>query len=252
MVNLKRPRAEVPDEGENMDWVRTKILKEVDANSKQELQAKFTAAETIKKLIKDNLAERTRLNNSLDAKKKEIEEEKAGMEDLDIKEALCENALHEIGIKMDKLEVAREVRLAKLGLIQGKLLTSKKKIAEDTKQIVEWNQEVLESKTRLVALEGDLEALPAAVDFNPHVLQLLGKQLDTLQQDLQCPICLNVCTLPIYTCPEQHPVCSTCRPKLEICGVCRETYGMGMASRGILINQIIFGQISKFCIISLI
>lgn len=221
-----RPLSRAEEEGgDGMEWVRKKILKNVEIEG----NAKITASRAIQNLIKQNMDERLRLNNCINKARGEIENEKAGMADLDIKEAVAENDLTEIDLKMADLESARQESLRTLGIVQASIKTKEEKIAERSHQVSTWNQQVLDSKRQLIELEEDLEALPTEIGYNQQRLQLLEKQISSLQKDLKCPICFNPCTSPIFSCPAQHPVCSTCRPKLEDCGICREPYLIGMA-----------------------
>ena len=223
---MKRTLSGAEEDGDdNMEWVRKKILK----NVQDEGNTKITASRAIQNEIKQNMATRLRLKNCIQKARIEIENEKAGMCDLDVKEAVAENDLTEIDLKMADLKSARQESLRTLGIVQASIKTKEKKIAECFQQVSTWNQEVLDSKRQLIELEEDLEALPTEMGFNQQRLQLLEKQMNSLQKDLECPICLNPCTSPIFSCPSQHPVCSSCRPKLEDCGVCREPYQMGMA-----------------------
>ena len=43
----------------------------------------------------------------------------------------------------------------------------------------------------------------------------------SLESELECPVCTEICLPPIYQCPEGHIICSTCRPQLDRCPVCR-------------------------------
>jgi len=58
--------------------------------------------------------------------------------------------------------------------------------------------------------------------------EALEKDISSMSMELECPVCLNVCTPPIFTCLAQHPVCAGCREGLELCAVCREPYNQGM------------------------
>ena len=55
----------------------------------------------------------------------EIENEKAGMADLDIKEAIAENDLTEIDLKMADLKSARQESLRTLGIVQARTKTKR-------------------------------------------------------------------------------------------------------------------------------
>ena len=58
--------------------------------------------------------------------------------------------------------------------------------------------------------------------------EALEKQISSMSVELECPVCLNECSPPIFTCLAQHPVCAECREGLELCAVCREPYNQGM------------------------
>ena len=138
-----------------MEWVRKKILKNVELEG----NAKINASRVIQNLIKQNMDERSRLNNCILKARVEIENEKADMADLDIKEALVENDLTEIDLKMADLESARQEGLKRLGIVQESIKEKQRKIAEYSQQVSKWNQEVVDSKRQLVELEEDLETL---------------------------------------------------------------------------------------------
>jgi len=61
-----------------------------------------------------------------------------------------------------------------------------------------------------------------------ELVEFLKAQISAMSLDLECPVCLNVCEPPIYSCLAQHPVCSRCRPDLKQCAVCRESYDQGL------------------------
>ena len=55
-------------------------------------------------------------------------------------------------------------------------------------------------------------------------LEKLEQEIVAKATELECPVCYSTCTPPIYSCPAQHLVCSTCRPQLTRCGECRVIY----------------------------
>ena len=44
------------------------------------------------------------------------------------------------------------------------------------------------------------------------------------EYDLECPVCLETAGGEIYSCAEQHLVCSQCRPRVVECPQCRQPY----------------------------
>jgi len=55
-------------------------------------------------------------------------------------------------------------------------------------------------------------------------LEFLTTTIDKMEKDLECPVCLEVATIPIFQCPDSHLVCSTCLPKIKACPECRVRY----------------------------
>ena len=47
---------------------------------------------------------------------------------------------------------------------------------------------------------------------------------DYVVKSLECPVCLETAEGDIYSCQEQHLICSTCRPKVTECPECRVAY----------------------------
>lgn len=48
--------------------------------------------------------------------------------------------------------------------------------------------------------------------------------LELVWKTLQCPICLDVALPPVWQCTKGHHVCKNCRPKVVVCGLCRERF----------------------------
>merc|ERR1712129_670826 len=82
-----------------------------------------------------------------------------------------------------------------------------------------------EEKERLGELEGKMRAVMAAPSFGSLELQQVEERIAAKVEELECPVCLTTCSPPIYTCSYQHLLCSTCRPQLTTCQVCRVVLG---------------------------
>ena len=53
---------------------------------------------------------------------------------------------------------------------------------------------------------------------------MLNLLIEQKEKDLECPVCLVTATVPIYSCPESHLICSHCRPRVTECPECRVEY----------------------------
>jgi len=56
------------------------------------------------------------------------------------------------------------------------------------------------------------------------LMSFLDKSISAKERELECPLCLEVSSAPIFMCPESHLICSRCRPKVEKCPECRTKY----------------------------
>ena len=60
------------------------------------------------------------------------------------------------------------------------------------------------------------------IQKNRSLLEFMERQILELEEELECPVCLEVATAaPIYKCPDDHLLCKICRPKLSECPQCR-------------------------------
>jgi len=65
-----------------------------------------------------------------------------------------------------------------------------------------------------------------------RLLNLLKNSIKDKKKDLECPVCLEVAEVPIYSCQESHLICNSCMPKLTCCPVCRQSFkGKGVSKR---------------------
>ena len=76
------------------------------------------------------------------------------------------------------------------------------------------------------------EAVEVMTKANPELLQFMERQIEAVEKELECPICLEVASqAPIYKCEEDHLICSKCRVKVRACPQCREEYPEGPHKR---------------------
>ena len=63
------------------------------------------------------------------------------------------------------------------------------------------------------------------VDNPEHLLlKFIESEIEDLEKELECPVCFNLATSPIFKCDDDHLICSSCKVKLMSCPQCREDY----------------------------
>ena len=98
--------------------------------------------------------------------------------------------------------------------------------ADEKCSSIETNIKDLRSK--LSKTSRAIENLPneevTPVEPNKQLLDFIDKQIADKEKDLECPVCLEVASAPIFMCSEQHLICTNCRPKVKECPECRLQY----------------------------
>merc|ERR1712226_727138 len=89
---------------------------------------------------------------------------------------------------------------------------------------------ILETKKEISLLEHDLKSLktnpplaqyPKEAGSEPttdkgmsKLLEFINSKIKAKEEELECPVCFEVASPPIFTCTELHLICSDCRPKV--------------------------------------
>ena len=75
--------------------------------------------------------------------------------------------------------------------------------------------EMGEIKVRLqTSYEAPLNKIVAQPE-NLELFDYINSQIEAKEKELECPVCLEVAAAPIFSCEDQHIICSHCRPKVK-------------------------------------
>ena len=93
---------------------------------------------------------------------------------------------------------------------------------------------VFQTKKEIALLEEDMKSLATCLPIqspnearseegrtakrvsqpNLQLLEFINGKIKAKEQELECPVCLEVAAPPIFTCSDLHLICSDCRPKV--------------------------------------
>ena len=206
------PRA---DEGSSLGHLQPKfqLLKE-------ELSVKEAKLEEFWEVSRDLVETRGKEMTVLIAAVDDAEEKKQSMLK---KVAKVDSQLAKL--QANKEELMREVEGQNVVLNES---LKKRRQLEDLIQL-----EVDEHKGSRMQLEKEIESLRVKIDNltktedkvsgtvdkamldAQRFLLNIDKKIEAKESDLECPVCFEVCASPIYSCDEQHIICSECRPKVS-------------------------------------
>jgi hypothetical protein len=54
--------------------------------------------------------------------------------------------------------------------------------------------------------------------------QQIASEIEEKERDLECPVCFEICSPPIFMCHLSHQICKQCGPKVNVCPQCRQPY----------------------------
>ena len=141
-----------------------------------------------------------------------------------------ESQMRSIQDQLTRIQERRDQLVQDLHKKDEKLNESlkKKRILEDFIA-----QEVDANKQAKLGLEREIEFIKTRMEdmdkesqsekvneIKPEIQKFLdniNRKIDAKERDLECSICLEVSSAPIYCCDEQHIICSDCRPKVSMC-----------------------------------
>ena len=97
-------------------------------------------------------------------------------------------------------------------------------------------QKEIESLMKMLKQPDEIPTEPIEAEVmtkaNPELLQFMERQIDAVEKELECPICLEIAfQAPIFKCEEDHLICAKCRVKVRCCPQCREEYPQGPHKR---------------------
>jgi len=98
-----------------------------------------------------------------------------------------------------------------------------RKVDKEMSKFKKRQKELKENSGNKLEAEKQQQVAPP-VTCNSQIVDFLISSICSKERDLECPVCLETSSAPIYSCPESHIICASCRPKVQVCPECRATY----------------------------
>ena len=137
---------------------------------------------------------------------------------VDKKVAEIDSQMAELQISKDQLVKSTEDKDEKL----DKLLKKKNKLENFIEEKVSENKETkrrLEKEIKEIKVRFKETQLARKSEAQPESLKLLAEyvndQIESKETELECPVCMEVASAPLFCCDDQHLICAECRPKVR-------------------------------------
>jgi len=201
-------------------------------------------------ILEHPVRDKTRMESELRKKQMLLQENQVWIEDISVE-------LRDTLVQMRECEIENECYPMKINSINmaiaelEKQLNNLKETKEWTEQKLEvYNRHIEELSERKASLDTELNRRTEIartiqeeiVELTDRIQQNLKRKKTTSQacldpneklltyliakkeKDLECPVCLVTASAPIFSCPENHLICSVCRPQMTECPECRVEY----------------------------
>ena len=208
-----------------------------EANSKE--MNRITQDELRKSLIKEKLitikVQRDQCNSIVQTKSKEISALRTTLEDKNKQQTRAFAEIAAIDATRAELLKESKERGKTVEKLEKKLKTAEDlilKTANNSNDVIttlEKEVEELEAKPSFLQPTDPPKPADLYKQLNHEYLESISLKISSKEVELECPVCLELASAPIYMCLDQHLVCSGCRPKISSCPECRQPYTDGGA-----------------------
>ena len=212
------------------------------AEMQQVLDCKERQAEELRQSVQTMIEEKSKEMSALISSIEQIEDSQAFRKKRisKIDAAVKDLATEMESLNNEKRETVQECDAADENI--KKIEKKKKKLenflqsysTEANTNIAKLQREIDSLQRLLNAPDNESEPVESEVmtKANPELLQFMERQIDAVEKELECPICLEIASqAPIFKCEEDHLICSKCRVKVRCCPQCREEYPEGPHKR---------------------
>ena len=213
------------------------------AELEQVLECKERQAEELRQSVQTMIEEKSKEMSTLICSAEQIEDSQAFRKKRISK---IDAAVKDLATEMERLNIEKRETVQECDAADEniKKIEKKKKKLENFLQsysteantnIAKLNKEI-DSLQRMLKEPNEISTEPVEAEVmtkaNPELLQFMERQIDAVEKELECPICLEVASqAPIFKCEEDHLICSKCRVKVRCCPQCREEYPEGPHKR---------------------
>jgi hypothetical protein len=157
--------------------------------------------------------------SKLDVMKAELDVMKA---ELDAKKAKLDAEKVELVQEFDKEKAVIEKLTKEKRKIENLFLVKKQEARKDIEKL----EQDIKSRKGVESMQKSAveDRAPRSPLPDSWKLDYISRKIEAKEKDLECPVCFEVASAPIFKCPQEHLICSVCRPKLSECPECRVRY----------------------------
>ena len=203
-------------------WEQSTVYEERDVFTEEMLEKEFLLEE-----------EKSSAGNIMSSKAKEMRKLITGAEEAEDRVTGKQKEIAELDARRSQL--VKECDQDKM--VMNKLTAKRRKLEEFISAEIEKSkakmsklrQEIAALKAKQSESDGAQANEPQSVDNIPAKpslppLDYINQKIEAKEKELECPVCFETASVPIFMCQELHLICSVCRPKVSECPECRLRY----------------------------
>ena len=161
----------------------------------------------------------------VESKGKEMSSLLSAVDELEDEKHGVDKKVAEIDAQMGELQVSKDHLVKQKGdkdKRSDKLLKKKNKLEKFIEEKVNENKETkrgLEKEIEEIKVRFKETQRARKSEAQPESLTLLveyvNDQIESKETELECPVCMEVASAPLFCCDDQHLICAECRPKVR-------------------------------------
>ena len=214
-VGTKRKRTHISASTNSKDGEEEEeeavITKHARKKMKHEVEVKKKEMRSLKQKKEAAIDKTTKICSKLEDVRKVIDNEKGNLEYFKGLEQSSMERADSFDRQIRELQKRKKKELLLKITIHKWVNASQAKISQKEEEEKSLKLKHEEAKEVVKKIEEEIVNLPSAPGPSQEVLDLINNQIDSKKADLECPVCFEECSPPIYTCQAQHPVCANCR-----------------------------------------
>ena len=148
------------------------------------------------------------IEDEKNSKKKKVAEIDANIRELQISKGQLVKDIEDEDQKLEKLLIKKN----KLENFIAERMSDNKQAKRQLEKEIEDIKAKRESQRSQETERNKIEELQPE---NLRLLEYIDSKIEAKEKELECPVCFEVASVPIFCCDDQHIICSDCRPKVS-------------------------------------
>ena len=209
-VGYHKRNLELPQRCDNQQFQTTDRFKILHGEM-EKIQVQATSTRKRLDMINKELSD---IDETHKMEKKKLNDQETELETIKKQQEILSDRRYQIeagleGVKITETNLSHKLKIKEL---------ERDKLCDELKALEKSLQEYTKTTKDF------LDKIEPEKNEKGSITVYMAESIKEKEAALECPVCFETASAPIFMCQQMHLICSRCRPKLKTCPVCRERY----------------------------